>query len=356
MPNPFTSKPGSKKLNDPYSMCPLAKAQIRIEVYGFDPRNPGNRQAIEGVGLTVSGPTPTVPSKTAANGKWRYQPLDPGPYTVTPEFPPDLDERHDVTGAVAQQRNLAETDDKTVVFLVPTTWVEFVVKDTANQTLSNIGWQLARRPAAGAAIIQYDTGNTGEDGKVFRQRVLTGTHQFTVKTLSDPQWSAAEAVIGVEMALSAKADGCAKGDAGTIEIVDACDIRNVLQTVPASVNVLPAGTRLEGKWKPVEQAFTNLKHSRIVFRAKVASAMVYSEPVCLLKPETLKFEDSKGKVVDREVQLFFSSGSKKTATTVKGTADTRIPWGETLMGVKMPGLAAARVKIDAGASSGGVAV
>jgi hypothetical protein len=92
MPNPFKAKGGIKKLNDPASQCPLTKAEIRVEVYGIDPRGQEPQQPIDGVDVRVAGATATKPAKTA-NSQWRYQPLTPGAYTVTATFAPDLNER-----------------------------------------------------------------------------------------------------------------------------------------------------------------------------------------------------------------------------------------------------------------------
>ncbi len=356
MPNPFKAKPGSKKLNDPVAQCPLTKAEIRIEVYGIDPRGQEPRKAIEGVDLTVTGATATNPAKTPANGQWRYQPLTPGPYTVTPTFAPDLDERYDVTAVAAQVKTPAAGGVETAVFLVPWTWVEFIVKDTGLQTLPNIDWILERRPAIGGAFKKYDSGTTAADGKVYRKGVRTGTHRFTVKELSNPAWSATEAVIGEEIILTASTDGFEEGDAGVFEILNAYNVRTILEIVNAKVKDAAGTLTLEAKWKPKESSFANLKHSQIAFRAKCGNAVAYSAAVPLLKPESVKFDNNQGAVVDRQVELYFSGGTQRIITTVRGKVDLKVPWAESLLAVKFPGLTAARVKIDPGSNPGAIAV
>jgi hypothetical protein len=358
MGNPFKSKPGSKKLNDPASICPLGKAQILVEVYAVDPLNILPRQGIAGVGIAVTGgPTQTTAATTPASGQWRYQPLNPGGYTVTATFPPpDLNVLYDISGVAPIGKNLVAGDAQTAVYLVPSTYTEFIIQDTANQTLPNIPWQLARSPLTGGPFVQYDTGTTGADGKVFRRDVKTGTHKLTVKTLTNPVWSAASAVIDTEITLQAVTDGFAAGDAGTFEILDGRNVNTVLLTVNGAVKMTAGLLRLEAKWKPAAGPFANLNHCRIMFRAKAATAVAYSAPISLLKEETVKFEDNKGRAVDRQVRLYFSDGTDQTVTTVKGKVDLQIPWGDILLAVKLPALTAARVKINAGATPGAVAV
>jgi len=356
MPNPFKSKPGSKKLNDPVSQCPLNKAEIRIEVYGIDPRGQEPRRPIAGVDVDVNGATATKAAKTPANGQWRYQPLTPGPYTVTAGFPSDLDERYDITNVAAQVKTPAAGGSETAVFLVPWTWVEFIVKDTALQTLANIDWKLARQPMAGGVFTKYDSGITVADGKVYRKEVRTGTHEFTVKDLTMPQWSATEAVIGEEIVLSARTDGFEAGDVGSFEIVDAYNVVTILEILGGKVKSTGGFLQLEAKWKPKESSFTNLKQSRIMFRASAGKAVTYSGEVPLLKNEVLKFEDQKGHAMDRQFDLYFSGGTHRAITTVSGKADVQVPWGETLLWAKFPGLTVAQVKVEAGANTGAIVV
>ena len=164
---------------------------------GYDRHNVNH--AIQGAEVGVTGgPTATTSAKTPGNGQWRYQPLDPGGYTVATHFPSDLDEIYDVTGVANQGAVLAAGDHPTVVFLVPETWVEFIVKDTVPQTLQNIEWRLERQPVNGGSFKKYDTGTTAADGKVEKTRCKTGAHKFFVKELTNPVWSATEAVIGEE--------------------------------------------------------------------------------------------------------------------------------------------------------------
>ncbi|HEX5432463.1 MAG TPA: carboxypeptidase-like regulatory domain-containing protein, partial [Bryobacteraceae bacterium] len=229
--NPFKALPGSKKLNSPVSMCPLNKAEIDVEVYWYDPRvGMHPRHPLEGVNLTVAGPSKTKPATTPASGKWRYQPLTPGPYTVTATFPPDLDERYDVTGVAPITKTLGAAQTRTVVFLVPATWVEFIVHDTAARPLPNLSWTLERRPAAGGNFARYDSGVTPADGKVLRLGVRTGRHRFTIRQLSNPQWPGPEAVIGETAALTTDVSGYEAGEAGVFQIIDALNPGTVLDT------------------------------------------------------------------------------------------------------------------------------
>ena len=356
MPNPFKAKAGSKKLNNPALQCPLTKAEIRVEVYGIDPRGQEPQHPIAGVDVAVAGATATKPAKTPANGQWRYQPLNPGPYTVTAGFPPDLDERYDVTNVAPLAKNALAGNIEVAVFLVPWTWVEFIVKDTALQTLANIDWKLARRPVGGALFTKYDSGTTVADGKVYRKEVRTGTHEFTVKDLTMPQWSAPEAVIGEEIVLSARTDGFESGDAGSFEILDAYNVASVLEILGGKVKNTGGFLQLEAKWKPKESSFANLKQSRLLFRAAAGKAVTYSGELPLLKNEVLKFEDHKGHAVDRQFDLYFSGGTHRNITTVSGKADVQVPWGETLLWAKFPGLTVSQVKVEAGSNTGAVMV
>lgn len=358
MPNPFKATPGSKKLNEPTSTCPNNKCEVDVEVYGIDPRNVEPQAPIEGVDITVTGPTATKPAQTPANGKWRYQPLTPGNYSVSLNFPSDLDERYDLSALAAIQKNPVAGGVETAVFLVPWVWVEFIAVDTAPapQTLANLDWILERRPTLGGVFKKYDSGTTAADGKVYRKHILTGAHQFTIKDLSAPAWSATEAVIGTEMTLSATADGFAVGDAGMFEILDAYNITNVLEMVNAKVKNTNGTLQLEANWKPKESTFANLKHCNIAFRATAGKAVVYSITVPLLKPETVKFADNRGANVDRQVDLLFSGGTQRSVTTAAGKIDFNAPWGESLISVRLPGLTAARVKVDPGSNPGAIGI
>jgi hypothetical protein len=355
MPNPFKAKPGSKKLNEPTSTCPNNKAEIDVEVYGVDPRNVEPQAPVEGVEITVTGPTATSPAKTPANGKWRYQPLTPGNYSASLNFPPDLDERYDLSTLAAILKNVAAGGVETAVFLVPWVWVEFIAMDTAQQTLPNLDWMLERKKGGGA-FNKYDTGTTAADGKVYRKHILTGTHQFTDKDLRLPAWSAAEAVIGREMTLSARTDGFAAGDAGTFEILDAYNVATILEIVNAKVKNTNGTLQLEAKWKPKEATFANLKHCNIAFRAKAGNAVAYSATQPLLKPDTVMFTDKGGANVDRQIDLLFSGGTQRSVTTAGGKVDFNAPWAETLISVRFPGLTSATVKVDPGSNPGAVGI
>ena len=350
MPNPFRSKPGSKKLNDPVSVCPVTKAEIRVEVYSFDPRNVGNRKPIDGVGLTVTGVTATKPAITPAGGQWRFQPLAPGAYTVTPGFTAEQNERYDTTvpTAAAVNQDLVAAQVAAVVILVPSTWVEYFLRDTAAapRLLPNVPWILERQPLGGGGYTRYDAGKTDATGQVLRLAVRTGSHRLTVRELTNPAWSAPEAVIGTPVNLTADVLGFSAGETGVFEILSAVDLAAVLLSVPGTVKASPGGLQFQATWKPVEGPFAGLKRSQIVFRAKASDAVVYSAPVMLKKKETLKFATTKGTAVNRQVTLRFSSGHSQTVTTAKGEAEVLAPWAEALLAVDFPALTDARVKVE----------
>ena len=92
------------------------------------------------------------------------------------------------------------------------------------------------------------------------------------------------------------------------------------------------------------------------FRAIAGKAVTYSGELPLLKKEVLKFEDHTGHAVDRQVDLYFSGGTHRNITTASGKAEVQVPWGETLLWAKFPGLTVAQVKVEAGANTGAVVV
>ena len=353
--NPFKPLPGSKKLNSPASICPLTKAELGVEVKWHDPRvglAPAN--PLSGVKINVAGPTNTAPATTGGAGTWRYQPLSAGNYTVTLTFPSDLDERYDITGVNPAGETLAAGDNKTVAFNVPANWVEFIVQDTANRALPNLRWTLERHPAGGGNFDRYDKGATPNDGKVFRIEVLNGRHRFSIRELSNPTWSATEAILDEKITLKVTAIGYEAGETGTFEIVDPLNPGPVLDTVSSRVKAVGAGFEMEASWKPAEGRFANLKHGRIQFRATSEQVSVYSAPLPLLKKEKLKFADESGTAVNRQVTAYFTGGTNVTVTTAKGEAELQIPWGESLLALGFPGLASARVKMEGAAVDGAV--
>jgi hypothetical protein len=113
---------------------------------------------------------------------------------------------------------------------------------------------------------------------------------------------------------------------------------------------------LEAKWKPKESTFTNFKNSRILFRAEARKAVTYSAEVPLLKTETVKFENHRGQAESRQFDLYFSGGTHRNVTTANGKCEVQVPWGESLLWVEFPGLTVARVNVDAGVSTGAVAI
>lgn len=346
--NPFRSKPGSKKLNEPTSICPLLKGEIKVEVNSFDPRTPANTTPLPGVGITVTGGSGTIPAKTAADGKWRFQPLTPGPgYTVTPAFTAEQNDKYDTALAVAVNQAVVAGTAPTVVFLVPSTWVEFMVRGTAlvPQPLANIPWTLERQPIGGM-YSRYDAGNTGANGHILRLGVGTGQHRLTVRELTNPAWSTPEAVIGTSVTLTTDVLGFAAGELGLFEILERENLNAVLEILAATVKVGPNGLRLEGSWKPTEASMAALKRSQIVFRASAMNAVLYSDPITLKKRETVKFLTTRGVRINRQLTLRFVSGNTMNVTTAGGEVEVLVPWAETLLGVSFPGLAASRIKVE----------
>ena len=164
-------------------------------------------------------------------------------------------------------------------------------------------------------------------------------------------------MIDEKITLTATAEGYEAGENGTFEILDPLNPGVVLDTAQGRIKAAGAGLELEASWKPAEGRFANLKHGRIQFRATAAQASVYSAPLSLYKKEKLKFADENKTAVNQQVTAYFTGCTNVTVTTVKGEAELQIPWGETILAIGFPGLAAgARVKVEGGAIEGAVVV
>jgi hypothetical protein len=100
--------------------------------------------------------------------------------------------------------------------------------------------------------------NPGAGGTEVCKGVRTGTHRFTVKDLSLPRWSAAQAVIGEEIILTARTDGFEEGDAGVFEILDSHNVVTILEIVSGKARTQTArstGGEMEAEGKLFRQPY-----------------------------------------------------------------------------------------------------
>jgi len=326
-----------RKVDDPTYACPLNKGIIEAELVHHHPADRmRERGGLAGAKASVTG---GKSGKTQGNGKYKFDPVTPGNYTVNIDGTTEQEELYDfasILPGAAQAQAVGQQATVNYLFEVPGYWVEFVVQDNVPRPLSGVSWVLDHRPP-NKVFKKLDTGVTGADGKIYRYPTKRGRYRLSVRALTAPTWSAARAFIGTEITLQADLDGEDPDVTGRIEILDAFELTTVLQTLSAKVKDGGAtGRILVADWKPAAKSLANLKHSQIVFRGVYGTANIISDPLTLFQEEKVESKDTKGKNTDVNVTLHFSGGGQSTKTTVAGKADIEIPWPETISRISFP--------------------
>jgi hypothetical protein len=358
----------TRAVDQPAFQCPQNKGVIEVEVIHHYPGDRNReRQPVEKATATVSGGiSARDPRDTKANGKYRFDPVSPANYTVTITFTAEQAEKFDtnaINPGLAQTLQITGGNTTNYLFEVPGYYIEYLVRDGTNpgnnppgNPLANVGWLLEFRAQGANAFERMESGVSAANGRIYRYPVKRGRYKLTLRTLTNPQWSANRAVVGTAIEMTARVTGAEPGVNGRMEVLDPFDLATVLQSIPTTTRAGVGGPVIAATWTPAEGRLNPLRHGQVVFRAIYETASVISAPLPLFRPEKIQSRTTTGANADMQIKLNFSGGGSVQVTAAGGRADVEIPWAETVTRISFPQEYGLRVQAEGVGTTGSVAV
>lgn len=351
-----------RNINSPTVTCRLQRGIINVSVQGGRAPAMNPTRAITGVTATHTlGPDSPGSAATQNNGRRGFGPLHLGNYTVTLAFPPNIASKYDVANvqpAISQNKALNAGVVTQYDFLVPWHWIDFDVRDSANNPDANLPYKLKYQAPTGGPWTLLESGYIPADGKISKDEIPTGRYKLSIPVLSNPQWSNPVFVdIGVQQTLTVAASGFDLGETGEFQIVDAFDDGKVIHTIPATIT--PAGganLQMQVNWMAGEAHFSALTQSRIRFKAKCDRGLCLSDARTVRKTEILRVERPGGVLFDTQITAHFSNGSPPwNGNSLMGQAMIPTPWKETIVRIDLPAITRWRANVqEAGQSDSAV--
>lgn len=346
-------------LNDVPVKCKKGLGALVAEVLTYKSQVPkSKREALPGVKVKIAGTTKKGDQNTGPKGRTPVaNDLEPGDYTVSLEFPPNMIDFYDIAGSTTSDTKTVKKSKTTVYpFEVPWFWVEHHVQYAGTKTfVPGIEYVLRyQKPdPPNSPWTQRSAGTTGL-AKVTAERVPRGRYKLDLKLVYDPVWGDPQVEIDKPIEIMATVSGFDPGTNGTIQIVDLHAPTPALHTINATVteSVDKSKRELKTTWTPTKVQLKDLKSAQIAFRAAVGNSFVFSAPEPVFIKEKYEVVDGDGNKLTTRIELRFSGGHIESKPVVGGEVDVLVPWNQVIARVDLPDHKGKRVGLDEGGIAG----
>jgi hypothetical protein len=346
---------GKDDLSNVKVECPKGKGALVAEVLTYKSGfKRSKHEPLSGVKVKFDEATKSPDQTTGGSGRTTVlNGLDPGSYTVSLEFTPEMKELYDVPGSTTQiAKDVKKGKTTPYPFEVPWFWIEYQVQYDGTKTfVPGIDYVLRHKKPdpADSPWTQNAAGTTGlsKEGK---DKVPRGRYQLDLKLVYEPVWGDPHVEIDKAIEIKAAVSGFDVGTAGSIQIVDAHTLAPALHTIAVQVAKSADNSRRELKttWTPTKEQLKDLKSAKIAFRAAVGASFVFSEPETVYIKEKYQVVDGDGNNLSTTIDLYFSGGHSESKQAEGGQTDVLVPWNETVARVFLRDYHGSSVGLDEG--------
>jgi hypothetical protein len=281
------------------------------------------------VPVVIKGPENKGPAITGGVGMAQFNGIRCGSYTATIDVT-SLKRKYDVDPPPDGKSDSTSSDFPGMVFFtIPFHRIGFDIFYPDGKTrVKDLGY-LLRRKQGDAPWSQIEAGTLkGEEYK--KDFVPRGLYQVSVEALENPAWAKTPAVIGEAVEMRVDVSGLAAGTSGTFQILDARDVKTVLDTVSASVSANGDDFEMKANWTPDANKLKDWKGSKVLFCAKAGKSAAYSAATPVRQKVKYEVVDEAGKKLDADLKLVFADGSEATGQAAGGEAEILCPFGSEL--------------------------